>query len=83
MLFMGAKISQLALLPQGQPEAAKRALNMVKTHDELLFGNCTNAAECEATCPKEISIEHIARMNREYTKASFTYFEKNRGSGAG
>jgi succinate dehydrogenase / fumarate reductase iron-sulfur subunit len=82
MLFMGAKISQLALLPQGQPEAPRRALNMVKTHDELLFGNCTNHAECEATCPKEISIEHIARMNREFTKASFTYFEKERSGGA-
>jgi len=83
MLFMGAKISQLALLPQGQPEAPRRALNMVKTHDELLFGNCTNHAECEATCPKEIGLEHIARMNREYTKATFTYHEKVRGEGAG
>ncbi len=79
MLFMGAKISQLALLPQGQPEAPRRALNMVKSHDELLFGNCTNHAECEATCPKEIGLEHIARMNREYTKATFTYHEKARG----
>lgn len=79
MLFMGAKISQLALLPQGQPEAPRRALNMVKSHDELLFGNCTNHAECEATCPKEIGLEHIARMNREYTKATFTYHEKVRG----
>jgi len=76
MLFMGAKISQLALLPQGQPESAKRTLNMVKTHDGLGFGNCTSHAECEATCPKGISIEHIARMNREYLKAAFTYHEK-------
>jgi succinate dehydrogenase / fumarate reductase iron-sulfur subunit len=83
MLFMGAKISQLALLPQGQPEAPRRALNMVKSHDELLFGNCTNHAECEATCPKEIGLEHIARMNREYTKATFTYHEKARGGGVG
>ena len=83
MLFMGAKISQLALLPQGQPESAKRAINMVKTHDHLFFGNCTNHAECEATCPKDISLEHIARMNREFFKASFTYAEKSRGEGAG
>lgn len=82
MLFMGAKISQLALLPQGHPEAPQRALKMVHEHDSLGFGNCTSHAECEATCPKSISIEHIARMNREYLKAAFTYFEKNR-SGEG
>ncbi len=81
MLFMGAKVSQLALLPQGQPESAKRTLNMVNVHDSLGFGNCTNHAECEATCPKGISIEHIARMNREYLKAAFTYHEKNRSEG--
>lgn len=81
MLFMGAKISQLALLPQGQAESAKRSLNMVYTHDSLGFGNCTTHAECEATCPKSISIEHIARMNREYVKASFTFFEKDRAEG--
>lgn len=78
MLFMSAKVSQLALLPQGQPEAPKRALNMVQKHDLLGFGNCSTHAECEATCPKGISIEHIARMNREYLKAAFTYFEKKR-----
>lgn len=78
MLFMGAKISQLALLPQGQPESPKRALQMVQEHDKLGFGNCTTHAECEATCPKGISIEHIARMNREYLKAAFTYHEKDR-----
>jgi succinate dehydrogenase / fumarate reductase, iron-sulfur subunit len=83
MLFMGAKISQLALLPQGQPEAPIRALNMVKVHDDLLFGNCSNHAECEATCPKGIGLEHIARMNREYTKATFTHYEKERAGGAG
>ena len=76
MLFMGAKISQLALLPQGKPEAGKRAVNMVKTHDDLGFGNCSNHAECEATCPKGISLEHIARMNREYLKAAVSYHEK-------
>jgi succinate dehydrogenase / fumarate reductase, iron-sulfur subunit len=81
MLFMGAKVSQLALLPQGKVESAKRSLHMVHTHDTLGFGNCTTHAECEATCPKSISIEHIARMNREYLKAAFTYFEKNRSEG--
>lgn len=81
MLFMGAKISQLALLPQGQPESPRRSLQMVYTHDTLGFGNCTTHAECEATCPKGISIEHIARMNREYLKAAFTYHEKNRSEG--
>ncbi|HXH31015.1 MAG TPA: succinate dehydrogenase/fumarate reductase iron-sulfur subunit [Bacteriovoracaceae bacterium] len=81
MLFMGAKVSQLALLPQGKPESAKRSLHMVHTHDQLGFGNCTTHAECEATCPKGISIEHIARMNREYLKAAFTYYEKDRSDG--
>ena len=71
MLFTGAKISQLALLPQGRPEAARRAVNMLKTMDKLGFGNCTNERECEAECPKEISIINIARMNREFLKASF------------
>jgi succinate dehydrogenase / fumarate reductase iron-sulfur subunit len=69
MLFTGAKISQLALLPQGKPEAARRALSMVRKMDELCFGNCTNERECEAECPKEISITNIARLNREYIKA--------------
>ena len=71
MLFTGAKISHLALLPQGRPEAAQRALKMLRTMDELGFGNCTNERECEAECPKEISIVNIARMNREFLKASF------------
>lgn len=81
MLFMSAKISQLALLPQGQPEAPQRALKMVQEHDILGFGNCSVHGECEATCPKGISIEHIARANREYMKAAFTYHEKNRSEG--
>lgn len=72
MLFTGAKISHLGLLPQGRPEAAKRALNMVRTMDQLGFGNCTNETECEAECPKNISIINIARMNREFIKASLT-----------
>jgi succinate dehydrogenase / fumarate reductase iron-sulfur subunit len=66
MLFTGAKISQFALLPQGRPEAAQRALAMVRKMDELCFGNCGNERECEAECPKEISISNIARMNREF-----------------
>ncbi len=70
MLFVGAKISHLALLPQGRPEAAKRALSMLKKMDELGFGNCRNETECEAVCPKEISISNIARFNREFIKAS-------------
>ena len=76
MLFVSAKISQLALLPQGKPEAAKRALSMLKKMDELGFGNCSNETECEAICPKEISITNIARFNREFLKASFCSSEK-------
>jgi succinate dehydrogenase / fumarate reductase iron-sulfur subunit len=71
MLFVSAKVSHLALLPQGKPEAAKRALSMLRKMDELGFGNCGNETECEAVCPKEISISHIARFNREFLKASF------------
>lgn len=71
MLFVSAKISQLALLPQGQVESADRAKSMIEKMDELGFGNCTNEAECEAQCPKGIKIENIARMNREYTKSLF------------
>ena len=69
MLFTGAKISQFALLPQGHPEAKKRARAMVDKMDKLGFGNCTNEKECEAECPKEISIINIARMNREFLKS--------------
>lgn len=71
MLFVGAKISHLGLLPQGRPEAAMRALAMVREMDRLGFGNCTNERECEAECPKEISIVNIARLNREFLKAGF------------
>ncbi len=70
MLFTGAKVSQYALLPQGQPERKKRVLNMVQTMDAMGFGNCTNTGACELACPKEISLENIARMNRDYLKAS-------------
>jgi succinate dehydrogenase / fumarate reductase, iron-sulfur subunit len=70
MLFVSAKISHLALLPQGKLEAKKRAQDMVKKMDLLGFGNCSNEAECEAECPKEISITNIARLNREFFKSS-------------
>jgi succinate dehydrogenase / fumarate reductase iron-sulfur subunit len=66
MLFVGAKVSQYALLPQGKVEAKERVLNMVRQMDEEGFGNCTNTGACEVECPKGISIENIARMNREF-----------------
>ena len=68
-LFTSAKVSHLALLPQGQVERRQRAIAMVDRHDEEGFGSCSNEGECEAVCPKEISITNIARMNREYLKA--------------
>ncbi|HWR92404.1 MAG TPA: succinate dehydrogenase/fumarate reductase iron-sulfur subunit, partial [Desulfobacterales bacterium] len=70
MLFVSAKVSQLALLPHGRPEAARRALGMVRAMDACGFGNCSNHRECEKTCPKEISIINIARLNREFFKAA-------------
>jgi succinate dehydrogenase / fumarate reductase iron-sulfur subunit len=66
MLFVSAKISQFALLPQGKIEAKERVQAMVTIMDELGFGNCTNTGACEAECPKEISLVNIARMNREF-----------------
>jgi succinate dehydrogenase / fumarate reductase iron-sulfur subunit len=69
MLFVSAKVSHLGHLPQGQPEREKRALAMVRQMDSEGFGNCTNQYECEAACPKEISVDHIARLNRDYGKA--------------
>ncbi len=69
MLFVSAKVSQLALLPQGQVEKEARVMNMVSQMDEEGFGNCTNTGACEIECPKEISLENIARMNREYIGA--------------
>jgi succinate dehydrogenase / fumarate reductase, iron-sulfur subunit len=68
-LFTSAKISQLALLPQGQVERARRVVSMVERHDSEGFGSCSNEGECEAVCPKEIPITNIARMNREYFRA--------------
>ena len=72
MLFVSAKVSQFSLLPQGKVESKERAVSMVNKMDELGFGNCTNEAECEASCPKGISISNIARVNREYTVGSVT-----------
>ena len=69
MLFVAAKVSHLNLLPQGKPEKDRRVLNMVRTMDEEGFGNCTVMGSCEAVCPKEISLEFISRMNRDYLKA--------------
>ncbi len=69
MLFTAAKVSQLALLPQGVPERTARVRKMVDQMDAEGFGNCTNYYECEAACPKEISVQHIARMNREFLRA--------------
>jgi succinate dehydrogenase / fumarate reductase iron-sulfur subunit len=70
MLFVGAKVSHLGLLPQGQPERSSRALKMVRTMDSLGFGNCTNHYECEAVCPAEISATFISQLNRDYATAA-------------
>jgi succinate dehydrogenase / fumarate reductase iron-sulfur subunit len=69
MLFVAAKVSHLAALPQGKPERERRVLNMVRTMDQAGFGNCTVTGSCEAVCPKEITLNFIARMNREYGRA--------------
>jgi len=83
MLFVSAKISQLALLPQGQPERYERVLNMVEQMDKEGFGNCSNTGACEVECPKGISLENIARMNRDFLTASLTQKpKKNTGGGA-
>ncbi|MEC5146663.1 succinate dehydrogenase/fumarate reductase iron-sulfur subunit [Chitinophaga sp. 212800010-3] len=71
MLFVSAKVSQLALLPQGQPESQTRVLNMIAQMDKEGFGSCTNTGACEAECPKEISLTNIARLNREFIGAGF------------
>lgn len=84
MLFTGAKVSQLALLPQGQPERERRALRMVEQHDHQGFGACSNTLECEAACPKEISVKWIQRLNREYLRGAAAYEEPRQASeGAG
>ncbi|MBA3850446.1 MAG: succinate dehydrogenase [Opitutus sp.] len=87
MLFVAAKVSQFALLPQGQPERERRVLAMVAKMDELGFGNCTNQYECSAVCPKLISHDFIARLNREYLRAvvktTFQPVSNASGGGAG
>ena len=82
-LFVSAKITHLALLPQGQPEQAKRVLNMVEQMDAEGFGACSNHAECEAACPKKISVTTIATMRREYAKAARNYQPREAAGGAG
>ncbi|OWY19225.1 succinate dehydrogenase/fumarate reductase iron-sulfur subunit [Sphingobacteriales bacterium UPWRP_1] len=72
MLFLSAKVSHMALLPQGQPERKKRVISMMKAHDEAGFGSCTNTEACEAYCPKGISITNIARLNREFLSAALS-----------
>ena len=72
MLYVAAKVSHLSLLPQGEPERKARVLSMVETMDKEGFGNCTNQYECQAVCPKEISVRFIARLNREYLHAILT-----------
>jgi succinate dehydrogenase / fumarate reductase, iron-sulfur subunit len=75
-LFTAAKVTHLGLLPQGQPERHDRALNMVRQYNDERFGNCTNIGECEAVCPKEIRIEVIGSMNRDFLRASWTRRER-------
>jgi succinate dehydrogenase / fumarate reductase iron-sulfur subunit len=77
MLFVAAKAAHFSHMPQGQPERLRRAARMVAQHDKEGFGNCTNQYECEAACPKEITVGFIARLNRDYLVASLT------GAGAG
>jgi succinate dehydrogenase / fumarate reductase iron-sulfur subunit len=80
-LFTGAKISHLGLLPQGQPERDLRALKMVRQMNLESFGQCTNMGECEAVCPKGISLEVIGRMNHDYLAASWRYREPSAVAG--
>ncbi len=82
-LFVGAKIAQLGLLPQGQPERESRALKMVAAMGEEMFGQCTNIGACEAVCPKSINLEVIARMNRDFLKAAWTWRGEQASSGGG
>lgn len=82
-LFVSAKITQFALLPQGQAERERRALRMVAQMDQEGFGNCSNHAECEAACPKGISISNIATMRREYLRAAVRHEERAEVAGAG
>lgn len=79
MLFVGAKVSHLALLPQGHPERERRALAMMEQHDREGFGACSNTLECEAACPKEISTKWIQKLNREYLRAATSFEEPSAG----
>jgi succinate dehydrogenase / fumarate reductase iron-sulfur subunit len=81
MLFVAAKVAHLGLLPQGQPERAERVRAMAAQMDEEGFGACTNTGECEAVCPKEITLENIARMNRDFLKAVLTERPESKGPG--
>jgi succinate dehydrogenase / fumarate reductase, iron-sulfur subunit len=83
MLFVSAKVSQLALLPQGQAEREERAAKMVWQMDQEDFGSCTNMGSCAAACPKEISLENIARLNREFMRSTFVRREAKSGGGDG
>jgi succinate dehydrogenase / fumarate reductase iron-sulfur subunit len=81
MLFTGAKVAQLALLPQGQPERMLRVRRMVGAMDALRFGGCTNHGECEGVCPKGITLDVIARLNRDFLKATLLGAELREGTG--
>ena len=83
MLFVSAKVSHLGLLPQGQPERKARVLRMIAQMDAEGFGGCTNIGECEAACPKEIKLENIARLNRDYLVAAVTRRPETSSGGAG
>ncbi len=83
MLFTSAKVVHLALLPQGQPERHRRVRNMVAQMQAEIFGACTNLGECEAACPKKIKLENIARLNRDFLKASWIFREETTAAGAG
>lgn len=83
MLFVGAKVSHLALLPQGQAEGEKRVLKMMETMEKYGFGNCSNTGACSLSCPKEISFENIVKMNREFLKASIKHRPEQKTLGEG
>src|SRR5262249_52540002 len=83
MLFTSAKVSHLALLPQGQPERSRRVRAMVAQMQAEMFGACTNLGECEAVCPKGIKLENIARMNREFLKAAWAFRKEAAMAGGG
>jgi succinate dehydrogenase / fumarate reductase iron-sulfur subunit len=83
MLFLSAKVTQLALLPQGQPERKQRALSMLNQHDAEGFGSCSNTGACEAACPKEIRLTNIAKLNREVVRSSLSHTHQSNVGGSG